>query len=30
MPPARQRGHYREYTIRTPSKRDWGTRRIVC
>ncbi len=24
------RGHYREYTVRTPGARDRGARRIVC
>lgn len=28
--PARARGHYREYTVRTPDSRDRGARRIVC
>jgi ribonuclease T1 len=28
--PAKPRGHYREYTVRTPSSRDRGARRIVC
>ncbi len=28
--PARQRGYYREYTVRTPSERSRGARRIVC
>ena len=28
--PARQRGYYREYTVRTPGSRDRGARRIVC
>ena len=28
--PGRPRGHYREYTVRTPGKRDRGARRIVC
>ena len=28
--PARPRGHYREYTVRTPGARDRGARRIVC
>ena len=28
--PARPRGHYREYTVRTPGSRDRGARRIVC
>ncbi|MBN9411633.1 MAG: ribonuclease [Burkholderiales bacterium] len=28
--PARARGHYREYTVRTPGSRDRGARRIVC
>lgn len=28
--PARTRGYYREYTVRTPGSRDRGARRIVC
>ena len=28
--PARRRGYYREYTVRTPGSRDRGARRIVC
>ena len=28
--PARPRGYYREYTVRTPQSRDRGARRIVC
>lgn len=28
--PQRQRGYYREYTVRTPGARDRGARRIVC
>ncbi len=28
--PARQRGFYREYTVKTPGSRDRGARRIVC
>lgn len=28
--PARNRGFYREYTVRTPGARDRGARRIVC
>ena len=28
--PAKPRGHYREYTVRTPKSRDRGARRIVC
>jgi ribonuclease T1 len=28
--PARARGYYREYTVRTPGSRDRGARRIVC
>lgn len=28
--PARKRGYYREYTVRTPGSRDRGARRIVC
>ncbi|MEU6126600.1 ribonuclease domain-containing protein [Streptomyces sp. NPDC047123] len=27
--PRRQRGHYREYTVRTPGERDRGARRLV-
>jgi ribonuclease T1 len=28
--PARRRGYYREYTVRTPGARDRGARRIVA
>lgn len=28
--PVKQRGFYREYTVRTPGSRDRGARRIVC
>lgn len=28
--PQRQRGYYREYTVRTPGVRHRGARRIVC
>ena len=28
--PARPRGHYREYTVKTPGSNDRGARRIVC
>jgi ribonuclease T1 len=28
--PAKTRGYYREYTVKTPGSRDRGTRRIVC
>lgn len=28
--PAKPRGHYREYTVKTPGQRDRGARRIVC
>ncbi|QXL83973.1 ribonuclease domain-containing protein [Comamonas sp. NLF-1-9] len=28
--PLRQRGYYREYTVRTPGVRGRGARRIVC
>lgn len=28
--PPKSRGHYREYTVRTPGSRDRGARRIVC
>jgi ribonuclease T1 len=28
--PARTRGYYHEYTVKTPGSRDRGTRRIVC
>lgn len=28
--PAKPRGHYREYTVKTPGSRDRGARRIVC
>jgi ribonuclease T1 len=27
--PARRRGHYREYTVKTPGARDRGARRII-
>ncbi|WP_405852543.1 guanine-specific ribonuclease N1 and T1 [Streptomyces sp. NBC_00090] len=27
--PRKERGHYREYTVRTPGERDRGARRIV-
>lgn len=30
MLPRRERGYYREYTVRTPGSRDRGARRIVC
>lgn len=30
MLPRRERGWYREYTVRTPGSRDRGARRIVC
>jgi ribonuclease T1 len=30
MLPARPRGFYHEYTVRTPGSRDRGARRIVC
>lgn len=30
MLPARSRGFYHEYTVRTPGSRDRGARRIVC
>ena len=30
MLPARERGHYREYTVKTPGARDRGARRIVA
>ena len=30
MLPPRQRGYYREYTVRTPGARDRGARRIVA
>ncbi len=28
--PARERGYYREYTVRTPGARDRGARRLVA
>ena len=28
--PARNRGYYREYTVRTPGDRSRGARRIIC
>ncbi|MBI5718192.1 MAG: ribonuclease N [Burkholderiales bacterium] len=28
--PAKSRGYYREYTVKTPRSRDRGPRRIVC
>ncbi|MBC7941688.1 MAG: ribonuclease [Chitinophagaceae bacterium] len=28
--PARPRGHYREYTVKTPGQQNRGARRIVC
>lgn len=28
--PPKNRGHYREYTVKTPGSRDRGARRIVC
>jgi ribonuclease T1 len=28
--PAKNRGYYREYTVRTPSERSRGARRIIC
>ena len=28
--PGKARGHYREYTVKTPGSRDRGARRIVC
>lgn len=28
--PAQRRGHYREYTVRTPGARNRGARRLVC
>ena len=28
--PAERRGHYREYTVKTPGSRNRGARRIVC
>ena len=28
--PRKARGHYHEYTVRTPGARDRGARRIVC
>ena len=28
--PQKNRGYYREYTVKTPGARDRGTRRIVC
>ncbi|MDB5966968.1 MAG: ribonuclease [Polaromonas sp.] len=30
MLPAKNRGYYREYTVRTPSERTRGARRIIC
>lgn len=30
MLPAHKRGYYHEYTVKTPTSRDRGTRRIVC
>ncbi|TAK71617.1 MAG: ribonuclease [Betaproteobacteria bacterium] len=30
MLPPRQRGHYREYTVKTPGARDRGARRVVA
>ncbi|OSC43828.1 ribonuclease N, partial [Streptomyces sp. 4F] len=27
--PERKRGHYREYTVKTPGSRDRGARRLV-
>ncbi len=30
MLPRERRGYYREYTVRTPSERSRGARRIVC
>jgi ribonuclease T1 len=28
--PARTRGYYREYTVKTPGSKDRGARRIIC
>ena len=28
--PPKERGHYREYTVKTPGSRDRGARRIIC
>ncbi len=28
--PSKTRGYYREYTVKTPSSRNRGTRRIIC
>jgi ribonuclease T1 len=28
--PRKARGHYREYTVKTPGARDRGARRIIC
>ena len=28
--PAKNRGYYREYTVKTPSERTRGARRIIC
>ena len=28
--PSKARGHYREYTVKTPGSRDRGARRIIC
>ena len=28
--PTKARGHYREYTVKTPGSRDRGARRIIC
>jgi ribonuclease T1 len=28
--PVKARGHYREYTVKTPGARDRGARRMVC
>jgi ribonuclease T1 len=28
--PSKTRGHYREYTVKTPGTRSRGARRIVC
>jgi ribonuclease T1 len=30
MLPAKNRGYYREYTVKTPGERSRGARRIVC
>ena len=30
MLPAKRRGYYREYTVKTPGAHDRGARRIVC